>query len=255
MDLQKAKFEYLLRLGDSSLIIGHRLSEWCGHGPILEEDIALTNIALDFVGNATSLLTYAAQIEGKGRTEDDLAYMRDERDYRNLLICEQPNGDYAATIARQFLFDAYMFFLYEELKSSKDETIAAIAVKSHKEITYHLRHTTQWMLRLGDGTAESQHRILNAMQLLSPWISEMFLPVDFDYEASSTGAGIQPEILKNEWFDRVNNVLVTAMLPEISSENKPLQILSGKKGVHSEQLTDLLAEMQILQRTYPGATW
>ena len=145
--MKEAKFEYLLRLGDSSLIIGHRLSEWCGHGPILEEDIALTNIALDFVGNATSLLTYAGEVEGKGRTADDLAYMRNEREFRNLLLTEQPNGDYACTIARQFLYDVYTFFLYEELKISKDETIAAIAVKSHKEITYHLRHTTEWMYR------------------------------------------------------------------------------------------------------------
>src|SRR5450432_1421914 len=154
-DAPNALFEMLLRLGDDRLVIGHRLSEWCGHGPILEEDIALINIALDFVGNATSILAYAGQVEGKGRDEDALAYMRDERGYRNLLITEQPNGDYANTIARQFLFDTYMYFLYEELKSSKDETIAAIAVKSHKEITYHLRHTTEWMYRLGDGTQES----------------------------------------------------------------------------------------------------
>ena len=145
MNIKQAKFEYLLRLGDSSLICGHRLSEWCGHGPILEEDIALINIALDFIGNATAILNYAGQLEGKGRDEDALAYMRDEREFRNALITEQPNGDYACTIAKQFLFDCYMFYLYEELKNSKDETIAAIAAKSLKEITYHLRHTTQWL--------------------------------------------------------------------------------------------------------------
>ncbi|HSH66354.1 MAG TPA: 1,2-phenylacetyl-CoA epoxidase subunit PaaC, partial [Bacteroidia bacterium] len=155
MNLKEATFEYLLRLGDSSLIIGHRLSEWCGHGPILEEDIALTNIALDFVGNATAILTYAARIEEKGRTEDTLAFMRNEREFRNLLITEQPNGDFANTIARQFLFDAYMYFLYEELKNSKDETLSALATKAHKEINYHLRHTTEWMYRLGNGTDES----------------------------------------------------------------------------------------------------
>ncbi len=179
MTVQEAKFEYLLRLGDSSLIIGHRLSEWCGHGPILEEDIALINIALDFVGNATSNLGYAGQVENKGRNEDDLAYLRGEREFRNLLITEQPNGDYANTIARQFLFDTYMFFLYEELKSSKDETIAAIAVKSHKEITYHLRHTSEWMLRLGDGTAESHERLQNGINDLWMFTSEMF---DMDLE-------------------------------------------------------------------------
>jgi ring-1,2-phenylacetyl-CoA epoxidase subunit PaaC len=252
MTIQEAKFEYLLRLGDSSLIIGHRLSEWCGHGPILEEDIALINIALDFVGNATSLLTYAAEVEGKGRTEDDLAFMRGEREFRNLLITEQPNGDYASTIARQFLFDTYMYFLYEELKSSKDETIAAIAVKSHKEITYHLRHTTEWMYRLGDGTSESHQRLQNGLNDLWMFTSEMF---DMDeVDALLIKAGITPDLnkIKTEWEKRVKEVIAeaTIQIPSTTFKQK-----GSREGKHSEHLGFLLAEMQYVHRAYPGAKW
>ena len=252
MTLQEAKFEYLLRLGDSSLIIGHRLSEWCGHGPILEEDIALINIALDFVGNATSLLTYAGQVEGRGRDEDALAFMRGEREYRNLLITEQPNGDYANTIARQFLFDTYMFFLYEELKSSKDETIAAISVKTHKEITYHLRHTSEWMLRLGDGTAESHERLQNGLNDLWMFTSEMFEMDEVD--AILIKEGIVPDLskVKASWEKKVNEVIAEATLqiPTTTFKQK-----GSKEGKHSEHLGFLLAEMQYVHRAYPGAKW
>ena len=252
MTLQEEKFEYLLRLGDSSLIIGHRLSEWCGHGPILEEDIALINIALDFVGNATSLLTYAGQVESKGRDEDALAFMRGEREYRNLLITEQPNGDYANTIARQFLFDTYMFFLYEELKNSKDETIAAIAVKTHKEITYHLRHTSEWMLRLGDGTAESHERLQNGLNDLWMFTSEMFEMDEVD--AFLIKEGIVPDLnkIKANWEKRVFEVLAEATLqiPTTTFKQK-----GSKEGKHSEHLGFLLAEMQYVHRAYPGAKW
>jgi ring-1,2-phenylacetyl-CoA epoxidase subunit PaaC len=252
MTTQEAKFEYLLRLGDSSLIIGHRLSEWCGHGPILEEDIALINIALDFVGNATSLLTYAGQVEGKGRNEDDLAYMRDEREYRNLLITEQPNGDYAFTIARQFLFDTYMFFLYEELKSSKDETIAAIAVKSHKEITYHLRHTSEWMFRLGDGTPESHMRLQSAINELWMYTPEMFEMDEVD--AILSKENIVPDLnkIKAEWEKRVKEVIAeaTLILPETTFRQT-----GSRQGKHSEHLGFLLAEMQYVHRSFPEAKW
>lgn len=252
MTLEQAKFEYLLRLGDSSLIIGHRLSEWCGHGPILEEDIALINIALDFVGNATSLLIYAGELEGKGRNEDDLAFMRGEREYRNLLITEQPNGDYANTIARQFLFDTYMYFLYEELKKSKDETIAAIAVKSHKEITYHLRHTSEWMLRLGDGTAESHQRLQGGLNSLWMFTSEMF---DMDeVDAILIKEGIAPDLnkVKAAWEKRVKEVIseATLSLPETTFKQK-----GSKEGKHSEHLGFLLAEMQYVHRSFPDAKW
>ena len=252
MNIQEAKFEYLLRLGDSSLIIGHRLSEWCGHGPILEEDIALINIALDFVGNATSLLSYAGQVEGKDRDEDDLAFMRGEREFRNLLITEQPNGDYANTIARQFLFDTYMYFLYEELKNSKDETIAAIAVKTHKEITYHLRHTSEWMLRLGDGTAESHERLQNRLNDLWMFTNEMFEMDEVD--AILIKEGIAPDLnkVKAAWEKRVHEVFAeaTMQIPATTFKQK-----GSKEGKHSEHLGFLLAEMQYVHRAYPGAKW
>ena len=252
MNLQEAKFEYLLRLGDSSLIIGHRLSEWCGHGPILEEDIALTNIALDFVGNATSLLTYAAQLENKGRNEDDLAFMRDEREYRNLLITEQPNGDYANTMARQFLFDTYMYFLYEELKSSKDETIAAIATKTHKEVTYHLRHTSQWMLRLGDGTAESHERLQNGINDLWMFTSELFDMDEVDALLIKEGIAADLNKVKTEWEKRVKEVLLeaTIQIPTTVFKQK-----GSREGKHSEHLGFLLAEMQYVHRAHPGDKW
>ena len=250
--MKQTKFEYLLRLADSSLIIGHRLSEWCGHGPILEEDIALINIALDFVGNATSLYTYAAQLEGKGRTEDDLAYLRGEREYRNLLLTEQPNGDYAKTIVRQFLYDVYTFFLYEEFKNSKDETIAAIAVKSHKEITYHLRHSTEWMYRLGDGTVESHERMQHALNDL--W---MFTPDLFDMDETDAlliKEGIAPDLnkIKEQWEKRVKEVIIEATLqiPTTSFKQK-----GSRDGKHTEHLGFLLAEMQYVHRAYPEAKW
>ncbi|MGB3948659.1 MAG: 1,2-phenylacetyl-CoA epoxidase subunit PaaC [Bacteroidia bacterium] len=252
MTTQQAKFEYLLRLGDSSLIIGHRLSEWCGHGPILEEDIALINIALDFVGNATSILNYAAQVEGKGRSEDDLAYLRNERDFRNLLITEQPNGDYATTIARQFLYDVYTYFLYEELKSSKDETIAAIAAKSHKEITYHLRHSTEWMYRLGDGTEESHQRLQNGLNELWMFTSDLF---DMDaVDELLIKEGVAPDLnkIKVLWEKRVQEVLLEATL-QVPTTN--IKQKGSRDGKHSEHLGYLLAEMQYIPRSYPGTKW
>jgi ring-1,2-phenylacetyl-CoA epoxidase subunit PaaC len=252
MNLKEATFEYLLRLGDSSLIIGHRLSEWCGHGPILEEDIAMTNIALDFVGNATAILTYAAQVEGKGRTEDDLAFMRHEREFRNLLLTEQPNGDFAKTMARQFLFDTYMYFLYEELKNSKDETLAALATKAHKEITYHLRHTTEWMYRLGNGTTESHERVQSALNGLWMFTSELF---DMDaVDALLIKEGIAPELslIKTKWEDRVKEVIeeATLQLPVTNVKQK-----GSREGKHTEHLGFLLAEMQYVHRAYPGVKW
>ncbi|MBT5402428.1 MAG: phenylacetate-CoA oxygenase subunit PaaC, partial [Crocinitomicaceae bacterium] len=166
MEIKDALFEYCLRIGDNSLVVGHRVSEWCGHGPILEEDIALTNIALDLVGQSRTLLTYAGAVEGKGRTEDDLAYLRQVVDYRNCLLAEQENGDFAKTIVRQFLFDSYNVLLLEELQHSADATLAAYAVKSLKEATYRVRHSSEWMIRLGDGTAERKQRTQTALDEL-----------------------------------------------------------------------------------------
>jgi ring-1,2-phenylacetyl-CoA epoxidase subunit PaaC len=218
----------------------------------LEEDIALINIALDFVGNATSILAYAGQTEGNGRDEDALAYLRSEREFRNLLITEQPNGDYANTIARQFLFDTYMFFLYEELKNSKDETLAAIAVKSHKEITYHLRHTTEWMYRLGDGTAESHERLQNGLNDLWMFTPEMF---DMDeVDALLIKEGIVPDLnkVKASWEKRVKEVIAeaTLKLPETTFKQK-----GSREGKHSEHLGFLLAEMQYVHRSFPDSKW
>ncbi|MDX1666665.1 MAG: 1,2-phenylacetyl-CoA epoxidase subunit PaaC, partial [Saprospiraceae bacterium] len=173
MTQQEAHFDYVLRLGDSSLILGQRLSEWCGHGPILEQDIAITNIALDLIGQARSLLQYAGRLEGEGRDEDQLAFLRDAWDFRNYLLVEQPNGDFAHTIVRQFFFDAYHFFLFRELTRSQDEHLSAIAEKSLKEITYHLRFSSEWMIRLGDGTEESHDRMQAAVDDLWMYTGEL----------------------------------------------------------------------------------
>ncbi|HET6227597.1 MAG TPA: 1,2-phenylacetyl-CoA epoxidase subunit PaaC [Bacteroidia bacterium] len=252
MNLKEATFEYLLRLGDSSLIIGHRLSEWCGHGPILEEDIAMTNIALDFVGNATAILTYAAQLEGKGRTEDDLAFMRNEREFRNLLLTEQPNGDFAQTMARQFLFDTYLFFLYEELKSSKDETIAALTTKAHKEITYHLRHTREWMYRLGDGTDESHNRTQQALNNLWMYTPDLFDMDEVDQILIKEGIAPDLSVVKEKWEAEVKKVIQEATLQVPAT---PFKQKGSREGKHTEYLGFLLAEMQYVHRAYPGVKW
>ena len=252
MTIQEAKFEYLLRLGDSSLIIGHRLSEWCGHGPILEEDIALINIALDFVGNATSLLTYASQVEGKGRNEDDLAFMRGEREYRNLLITEQPNGDFAHTIARQLFISVFEFLFYTELEKSKDATLAAIASKTIKEIKYHMQHAVDWTIRLGDGTTESHKRMQNAINDLWMYTGELFEMDHLDIFLLHQHIAVDTEALKSEWKKYIETVLSDATL--ITPEDSYMQT-GSKKGIHTENLGHILSEMQYLQRAYPDAKW
>ncbi|HEY4936171.1 MAG TPA: 1,2-phenylacetyl-CoA epoxidase subunit PaaC [Puia sp.] len=251
---------YIIHQADNALILGHRNSEWTGHGPILEQDIALSNIALDLIGQARNFYQLAANrlnelTPGEKITEDDLAYLRDANEFRNFILVEQSNGDWAKTILRQFYFSTYQFLLYNQLLNSKHPDIAAISEKSVKETRYHVKWSSEWVLRLGDGTEESHERILDALQTLNPWISELFLAADFEYEAAASGAGILPELIKDEWFYRVNKLFETGTLPILTSEKKPLQILSGKKGVHSEHLGFLLAEMQFLQRAYPGANW
>jgi ring-1,2-phenylacetyl-CoA epoxidase subunit PaaC len=251
-ELDIARFRFMLRQGDSCLILGHRLSEWCGHGPFLEEDISLINISLDLIGRSRTFLTYAGEIEGKGRTEDDLAYLRNEREFLNMLIIEQPNGDFGYTIARQFLFDAFSFALYQELTKSKDEKLAAIAEKSIKEITYHLRHSREWVLRLGDGTEESKQRIQSAFDELWRFTGDMF-----DMNASDellVEAGIIPDLksLKTVWHEMVSLILAEATL------NIPADAYmhtGSKNGIHTEHLGFLLAEMQHLTRAFPGAKW
>jgi ring-1,2-phenylacetyl-CoA epoxidase subunit PaaC len=251
---------YIIHQADNALILGHRNSEWTGHGPILEQDIAISNIALDLIGQARNFYQLAAKrlneiTPGLNITEDDLAYLRDPNEFRNFILVEQTNGDWAKTILRQFYFSTYQFLLYDQLLNSRHPDIAAISEKSIKETRYHVKWSSEWILRLGDGTVESHKRTQDAIQTLNPWISELFLPSDFEFEAEATGAGILPDLLKDEWFYRVNKLFETATLPTLSSEKKPMQNLSGKKGVHSEHLDSLLSEMQILQRTYPGATW
>ena len=250
--LKQAVFQYCLRLGDSSLVIGHRLSEWCGHGPILEEDIAMTNIALDLVGQARTILAYAAEVEGKKRTEDDLAYMRDVRDFRNVLLVEQANGDFACTMIRQFLFSTYQFFLYEELKKSKDKTIAAFAEKSLKEVSYHFRHSSEWVLRLGDGTSESHERAQNAIHDLWMFTGDMFDQDEIETLLLKEGIACDLKKIKLNWENKVAEIFTKATL---TVPTNTWMMTGSREGKHTEQLGYILAEMQFLPRAYPGTQW
>jgi len=257
MDLLSA---YIIHLADNALILGHRNSEWTGHGPILEQDIAISNIALDLVGQARNFYQLAADrlnelTPGEMITEDDLAYLREENEFRNFILVEQDNGDWAKTILRQFYFSTWQFLLYKELVNSRHPGIASICEKSIKETRYHVKWSSEWVMRLGDGTEESHNRMQSALQMLNPWVQELFLPADFDFDADDSGAGILPEQFKDEWYHRVNKVFDAATLPNFSSEKAHIQMLSGKNGIHSEHLGLLLAEMQVLQKTYPGAKW
>ena len=238
---------YTLHLADNALILGQRNTEWCGHGPILEQDIAITNISLDLVGQARSFYQYAAQLKADGSTEDSLAYLRTERDFKNCLLVEQPNGDWAQTILRQFLFSSYQYFLYQELQKNSDETLAAIAEKSLKEVSYHLRWSSEWVIRLGDGTDESHSRILKAIDELWRYTGELFIPVPYEKEA-----GVDVLLLKNDWSEKVKAVLTEATLPV--PENIFMQT-GGKTGTHTEHLGYILTELQYVQRAYPGCEW
>jgi ring-1,2-phenylacetyl-CoA epoxidase subunit PaaC len=251
---------YIIHQADNVLILGHRNSEWTGHGPILEQDIAISNIALDLIGQSRNFYQLAATRLNETDadqilTEDDLAYFRDANEFRNLILVEQTNGDWGKTILRQFYYSSFQYLLFKELLKSSCPEIAAISEKSIKETRYHLKWSSEWVVRLGDGTEESHTRMLDAMQTLNPWVPEIFQAADFEYDAAATGAGILPEHVKEEWYTHVNNIFTSATLPMLSPEKKSMQVLSGKNAVHSEHLVDLLAEMQILQRTYPGAAW
>ena len=250
--MSNSLFEYVLRLGDDSLILGQRLSEWCGHGPILEEDIATTNIALDLIGQATTLLEYAAELEGKGRSADDIAFLRIDREYKNLLLVEQENGDFGKTIMRQFFFDAYRKLLFEKLVSSSDEHLAAIAEKSLKETKYHLKHSSEWVIRLGDGTEESHDRIQDSLNELWRYTGELFFENEVDAELKASG--VIPDIsdMKDNWNELVTSVLAEATLT-IPDNN--WQFDGGRVGKHSEHLGHLLSVMQYMQRAYPNMEW
>lgn len=249
----EALFDFCLRLGDDRLIIGHRLSEWCGHAPILEEDIALANIALDQIGQASTMLKYAGEIEGKGRTEDDLAYLRLEEEFRNSLLAELPNGDFAQTIVRQFFFDAFDYLLLSELVNSKDETLAGFAGKSLKETKYHLRHSSEWLVRLGDGTEESRKRTEDAVNALWMYTGDMFAQTDADKELTAQGIIPDTPSLKTKWFDMVKEIFMRAKL-ELPTEDAFMQS-GSREGKHTENLGYILAELQYLPRRYPDAKW
>jgi ring-1,2-phenylacetyl-CoA epoxidase subunit PaaC len=250
---------YIVHQADNALILGHRNSEWTGHGPILEQDIAISNIALDLIGQARNFYQLGATrinaLSGENITEDDLAYLRDAQEFRNCILVEQPNGDWARTILRQFYFSIFQWLLYTKLQQSTSPEIAAIAEKSIKETRYHVKWSSEWVVRLGDGTEESHARLIDAMYILNPCIAELFIPADFEYEAAESGEGILPETIEPDWYEKVNKILLTATLPELKSGKKNIELLSGKNGVHSEHLGYLLAEMQYMQRTYPGSTW
>jgi ring-1,2-phenylacetyl-CoA epoxidase subunit PaaC len=245
-------FEYVLRMGDDSLILGHRVSEWCGHGPILEEDIALTNMALDLIGQATNLLEYAGELEGKGRDGDALAFLRYDREYKNLLLVEQTNGDFGKTIMRQFFFDAYRKLLFERLIKSTDVQLAAIADKSLKETKYHLKHSSEWVIRLGDGTEESHNRIQESLDALWKYTAELFFENEVDSNLIAAGIIPSMEGIQEDWNEIVFSVLEEATLTIPTNKWKQE---GGRIGKHTEHLGLLLAEMQYMQRAYPNMKW
>jgi ring-1,2-phenylacetyl-CoA epoxidase subunit PaaC len=245
-------FEYLLRLGDDRLILGHRNSEWCGHGPILEEDIAIANIALDLIGQAQLFLNLAGQVEGAGRDGDALAYWRDEYQFRNLQLVELPKGDFAFTIVRQFLFSAWSHFQLTAIAGARREDLAGIAGKALKENRYHLRHASEWVIRLGDGTEESHGRTQAALDELWPWTVEMFLEDEIDRAMKADGLGPDLAAIKPEWESLTQQVFTSATLAVPTS---PMRMVGGRRGRHTEHLGRLLAEMQIVARSHPGATW
>jgi ring-1,2-phenylacetyl-CoA epoxidase subunit PaaC len=247
-----ALFSYVLRLGDTSLVLGQRLAEWVGHSPALEEDLGLANLSLDLVGQARLLLTYAGEIEGKGRDEDTLAFLRDAPEFVNMTLAEQPNGDFGRTIVRQFLLDAWQLEVYEGLLQSNDPRLAGIAAKAIKETRYHFRFSSGWLVRLGDGTEESQQRVQAALSELWRFTTELFVADEVDTALAASGVAPDLTVLQPRWLARIDEVLKEATL------TRPAPIAyqwHGKRGVHTEHLGHMLAEMQHLQRTYPGAQW
>ena len=245
--MQEQLITYTLHLADTNLIFGQRNAEWCGHGPILEQDIAITNITLDLIGQARSYYQYAASLIGNHATEDSLAYLRNEREYKNLLICEQPNGDWGQTVLRQFLYSSFQYQLLQLLLTHNDQTLAAIAEKSLKEVKYHLRWSSEWVIRLGDGTEESHQRMENAVAELWRYTGEMFKPAAYEKEL-----GIDVASLKYEWSKNVKQVFDEATL---SIPSGVWMQEGGKTGTHTEQLGYILTDLQYMQRAYPNSEW
>jgi len=252
MTKQEALYVYCLRMGDDALILGHRLSEWCSKGPILEEDLALTNLALDMIGRAQAILSYAAELKGNNCTADDLAYRRSERNYLNHLLVEQPNGDFAHTIARQFFISVFEFYFFEELQNTKDTTLAAIAAKTLKEVKYHVLHASDWVVRLGDGTQESHERMQKAIADLWMYTGELFEMDAVEDALLHEGLAVDLASIKIQWYNHVKNVLTEAT---INIPDEMHMQRGGLQGVHTEHLGHILSEMQYLQRAYPDAKW
>ncbi len=245
-------YQYILQLSDNSMILGHRLSELCGHGPSLETDIALTNISLDLYGQTRSYCQYAAKVKGENFNEDTVAFLRTEREYKNVLLVEQPNTDFAYIIVRQFLFDAYHLPLLEQLKNSKDKTIAAIAAKSIKEVSYHHRFSSEWVKRLGDGTEESHQKTQEALDYLWAYVGELFEESEIEKWAKEEGIGADLNAIHEQYKKDIEAVVAEATLT--IPEYDPYQ-QGGKNGIHSEHMGFILTELQYMQRTYPNMTW
>lgn len=252
MTAESALFSYSLRLADNANVLGHRLCEWCGKAPMLEEDLALSNLGLDLIGQARSLYSYAGEIEGQGRSEDDLAFLRDAPKFRNVLLAEVPNGDFGVTMLRHFFFAAYYSPYFVAMCNSSDKTLAAVAAKAEREMAYHLRHSAEWVIRLGDGSEESARRMQDALKVLWPFTGEMFEKDEIEEQLIASGVAIDPETLRDEWQRTVADVFARAKLDV--PEGSWMQT-GGRSGVHTEHLGFMLAEMQFLQRTYPGAQW
>lgn len=251
-DIKAATLEYTTRLGDDSVVLGHRISEWVSYGPFLEEDIAYGNVALDYIGRARMFYTYAAELANDGRTEDDFAYMRNDREYRNLLLMEMPKGDFAYSQVRQLFADVYYTLLLPELLQSKDETLSAIAAKAIKETKYHLRRSRDWVLRLGDGTEESHKRTQKAVEQLWGYTHEMFDMDETEQLLADNGIGVDVSKLHGAWRQMVSDILAEATLivPEDS-----WAVRGGRTGYHTENLGHMLTEMQIVHRSHPGCEW
>jgi ring-1,2-phenylacetyl-CoA epoxidase subunit PaaC len=250
--MKQVLIDYTLHLADDSLILGQRNAEWCGHGPVLEQDIAITNISLDLIGQSRNFYQYAATLIGKDATEDSLAYLRKEEEFKNCLLVEQPKGDWAQTILRQFFFSQYQFLLFQQLQNSKDEQLAAIAEKSLKEVTYHLRWSSEWVIRFGDGTNESHQRMIKAIDELWKYTDELFSATNYELQVASDGAGIDVSKLKEQWLAKVKEIFSEATLP---IPGKTFVQGGGKEGRHTEHLGYILTELQYMQRTYPGCDW
>ena len=250
--MKQILIDYTLHLADNSLILGQRNAEWCGHGPVLEQDIAITNISLDLIGQARNFYQYAATLIGNDATEDSLAYLRKEEEFKNCLLVEQPKGDWAQTILRQFFFSQYQYLLFQQLQNSKDEPLAAIAEKSLKEITYHLRWSSEWVIRLGDGTDESHQRIIKAIEELWKFTDELFSATSYELQTASDGSGVDISKLKEPWMNKVKEIFSEATL---AIPGKTFMQAGGKEGKHSEHLGNIFTELQYMQKTYPGCEW